>query len=138
MLKKFGLTIIVFLCIACVWCIYSKPIFTGYAKTFEVYLSNGSNKAPISQVGVIECTFINGKKGEACKISKNNFSLEEFLADFNAYVVDVEYTDDSVNYYAYSPRVRYLERIKGKKVNLHVSVGKGQITLGSPIIYGGY
>lgn len=138
MLKKIPLVLTAFICLFSIWGLINKPLFTGYAGTFEIYLSNGSNINPVCQVGFLESTFINNKKGEACKIKGEKFSLEDFLAKFNAYIVDVEYTESSVNYYAFSPNVKYLATIKGKRVNLHVSIGKNQIKIGSPIIYGSF
>ena len=42
------------------------------------------------------------------------------------------------NYYYFTKKLPKSEVIAGKKVNLHVAVGKDYISLGSPIIYYGY
>lgn len=49
------------------------------------------------------------------------------------------FTDGTVeNYYFFSEKLPKCETINGKKVNMHVAVSNGKVTVGSPIIYYGY
>ena len=49
------------------------------------------------------------------------------------------FTDGTVeNYYFFSEKLPKCQIINGKKVNFHVAVSKGKVTVGSPIIYYGY
>lgn len=49
------------------------------------------------------------------------------------------FTDGTVeNYYFFSEKLPKSEMINGKKVNFHVAVSNGKVTVGSPIIYYGY
>ncbi len=49
------------------------------------------------------------------------------------------FSDGTVeNYYFFSEKLPKCEIINGKKVNMHVAVSKGKVTVGSPIIYYGY
>ncbi len=138
MLKKAFISLTAVITFVFLWGISNKPIFYDYAKTFEVYLHASSSVTPSTSVNGLQFLAINGKKGEACKTDRENFDLDVFLKKFGATIKRVENTADSVNYYAFSPYIRYSEKIGGKTVNLHISIAKEVVTLGSPIIYGSF
>ena len=62
----------------------------------------------------------------------------ELVKKYNAKLIFIEKTDGVISKYYYSNSIPYKEIIKGKKVNLHIAISNSQITIGTPIIYGGY
>ena len=138
MLKKSIITILIIVFFLCIYAENSKPIFSGYAKNFEVYQSRGSISSAIKNCTALDMLFMRKVQGEGCKVSESEFDLELFLSDFNAKIVFIEQVDGITSYYAYSPKVKYLENIGERVVNLHVAVSGEQVTLGSPIIYGSF
>ena len=114
------------------------PVFTGLANTFEVYLTNYSDSSAelsLDKKGVI---FLAGIKGESCIVEKENFNIQYFLQQMNASIVFTHEFDGCINYYAYSPKIKYCETVDGKFINLHICIKNDKIKLGSPIIYGSF
>ena len=114
-----------------------KPTFYGYANSFEVYTCSASSNAIIHRVNATDYPFLLNKVGESIKIN-GAFSVTEFLEKFRAKIVFTEQTSDGISYYAYSSEIRYLKTIKGRRINLHLNVGKTCTTIGSPIIFGSF
>ena len=113
------------------------PVFFRYSDSLEISLGSSSS-AKLVRVPVLESLFINNIRGESFKVDVAEFDLYNFIKEFNASVIFVEKTEQGVGYYAYSPNIRYKERVKGRTVNLHIFVAEKEITVGSPIIYGGF
>lgn len=111
----------------------ARPIFLGYAKTYEVYFHNGSYAQPQILSGNILPL---GVKGEGCVVEDK--SVEELFLDFNARILFTEEIDGGISYYGYSPKIRYKARIKEQTINLHVFVKNQRCRVGSPMIYGSY
>ena len=78
---------------------------------------------------------LRGVCGESATYSSLN--LEEFLSSVNGEIVFTEKLDDSVNYYC-TASLPYSVTLYGKQINLHVCIRKGGVTVGTPIIFGGY
>ena len=114
------------------------PTFSNYANTFEISLDNGSFSNGILTVNKSDFALYRGIKGESCEVKKENFDINAFLTDFEAEMVACEKVGDIVCYYAFSPKVKYLEKVNGKKVNLHVAVRDNAVVIGTPIIYGSF
>ena len=138
MLKK----IVIFpCCLIFLISVYSfnyKPIFSSYADEFEIYLESASSCAQIVQVSEKDYKAFKGIKGEGCKIESKNFSVENFFSEFNAKIIFEEQTDFGISYYGFSPAIKYRKEIHNEIINLHVFVGKSGITIGTPIIFGGF
>lgn len=113
------------------------PLFNSYSESFEVYTKSASSNAVITTTTKDYYPLIFAKTGESCKI-KGEFDLTSFFIQTGAKLVFKEQTESGTSYYAYSKNIRYKKVINGKKVNLHVHVGKTDITVGSPIIFGSY
>lgn len=137
MLKKIAVIFFAFLLLFNVYANNNQPIFKGYAKSFEFYLSSPSSSAKIVRAND-KLLFI-GKDvyGESFRADEKNFCLEEFLSEFNAKIVAVESIEEGVSYYAYSPKIKYRAKVNGKTVNLHVFIGDS-VTVGAPLIYGSF
>lgn len=115
-----------------------RPVFYGRANRLELYLKSNSSNAQIVRVNGNDLQLASGVKGECFKTDKKSFELEDFLLEFQAKKVLEESTQDGQSIYAYSPKIRYCRKIQGKTVNLQVFVGKEEITVGTPLIFGGY
>lgn len=138
MLKNF---FALFLAVLSLFFIHIKtqsPIFEDYAENFEICLEQGSFSSKIFSVDAREFAFYSGIKGESCKLTKADFNLKELLDNFDAKIVMQEDLQNCVCYYAFSPKIKYIESIKGRRVNLHVAVSKDSVTIGAPLIYGSF
>ncbi len=138
MLKKFGVILSGLILIFGIIAVNAQPIFSSYANDYEVYLHSDSSLAQIKRVNKTEYLFLQGVKGESVQIQANDFDLKNFLNDFNAKVQFTEGTNDSQIYYAYSPKLKNIKTVKGKKVNLQVVVAEERVVLGSPLIFGSF
>lgn len=138
MLRHLRLFLIIILSLLCVYAINKRPLFTEYANEFCLYVGSNSSNCSFREANEIEYLFSLNVFGEGCRVEKNEFNLSEFLQDFSAEIVKQENIQDVTCVYAYSKKVKYLQIIDGKKVNLHVAITNDGIYLGSPIIYGSF
>ena len=143
MLKKIITPLIAVIFFCYFWQLNSKPLFSDYGKTFEIYSATKSAG---------EIKFANGfdflttfcRYGESVSLTltdKENSQefINQVLIKFNAKKVAVEKFEWGVSTYAYSKDIKYVEVVGGKRVNLHIFIGQaGDVTLGSPIIYGSF
>ena len=53
-------------------------------------------------------------------------------------VVDIQYLDDLIIYYGYSPRFGTCLAYKGTRYNVQIAYSSGAITIASPVIAGSY
>ena len=138
MLKK---SFVFILCIFCVmamfFCQRSKPLFSDYASSFEVYFFDYSTLNGVKTIQKPEYVFCYNLRGESCVV-ENDYTVAQILKDFNAKVVKTETHDNGTSIYAYSSKIKYKKNLFGSVVNLHVELSNGKITLGSPIIYGSF
>ena len=138
MLKKCMVIFSSIVLIIAMFCISNMPIFTDKSDSYEVYLENSSNSQTIMSVNLIDFALIFNKKGESVCMEKKGFELHNFFSEMKAKLLFVEEIDGKVSYYAYSPKLKYMQRVKGYNVNLHVVVGESTVKVGSPIIYGSF
>lgn len=138
MLKKSSIFLIIMMLLICVYFVNKKPVFIDYSNTFTLYTNSNSSNCSFKSVDRLEYLFSINVFGEGCCINKDEFNLEEFLDDFSAKVLLVEQTDSTISYYAYSKKIKYLQVIKGLKINLHVAISGDMVYLGSPVIYGSF
>lgn len=138
MKKGFKLFLIIALFLVCVYFVNRKPVFIDYSNSFVLYTNSNSSNCAFKSVNRLEYCFSINVFGEECSVKKENFDLQEFLDDFSARIVLVEYTESGTSYYAYSNKVKYLQVIKGQKINLHVAISGDMVYLGSPVIYGSF
>ncbi len=129
MLKKLG-AILVFAISICVYLSGNGLFFGETAKIVKGGKSSGEfytakNIAFTEKVGVY-------------KTYSNNYNYFEVIEKYDAKLMFLENVDGVTSYYFYSKKLPLKEVIKNKKVNLQVAVTKERVTIGSPIIYGGY
>lgn len=138
MLKKIAVFVLVVTGLCMMWVCYNMPVFFDEAKSYDLYLKSDSSDALIVSTDFIGALFTNGVRGISCNTAREGFDLYAFLKKHSAKQVFTETFKGGVNYYAYSPRIKYCKYIRGEKINLQVSVTENCITLGSPIIYGSF
>lgn len=142
MFKKILVCFLSLLLIFGIAIVNKKPIFSGYASNFEVYLGESSSNAKIVNANKIDFLFLNKVCGESFKIDSLDFNIDKFLVKQNAKIVFIEEIESGISIYAYSRTIKYKKRIKGKMVNLQIFIPKDientKITVGTPIIYGSF
>ncbi len=138
MLKRLGAIVCLITAVFGVWASFSQPVFREYADSYEVYLDDDSSLAQTKRVNKLQYFFLTDIKGESVTVNSEEFDLEDFFNDFDARLKFTESTPDSQIYYAYSPKVKRVKRVKGQNVNLHVVVCKERVVLGSPLIFGSF
>lgn len=95
-----------------------------------------------------DCRIVTVKRGaalkklaldEVCGESTTYPSLDvnQFLEDAHGQVIFCEQLSDSVNYYC-TADLPYSVELYGTRINLHICVKEGRVTVASPIIFGGY
>ena len=138
MLKK-SLYIIFALALIVSFSIYnSRPLFYGIGDEYLIYTVDGSSLAEQVSCDTPFYPFMARVKGESCKIEKSGFDVEEFFKSYNAEIMFSESVDGVTSYYGYSKDIKFLKKIGGKAVNLHVAVAENSVTVGSPIIFGSF
>ena len=136
MFKKLFLPVVTAICLILMFLVNNFPVFYNYSKNLEVYGKDKSSGEIINTLN-FSAIFIS-KYGEAFSLTKSNFTLNNFLNDFNAELIFTEEVENGTCYYAYSPKIQYLEKIYGQNINIHIFIGKNNVKIGSPLIYGGY
>jgi len=114
----------------------NAPAFYGFSETKTAYTGSSSSQADITEFPCF--ALVNGIKGESCRISPENFSLDDVIKIFSAEIIKTERVSGVVSYYMRSPKFKNYATVGGEKINLHSAVGNGQIVMGTPLIYGGY
>ena len=123
---------------ACLLCLVVLSSFILGNKIFEkdiVYSVNGKSSGEFikGEISLDKIFLIDG-----ASIKTDSYNIEEKLNLLNAKKVHY-FTDGEVeNYYFFSEKVHNFEIIDGKKVNIHIAVKKGEVVVGSPVIYYGY
>ena len=116
------------------------PLFYNYSSNFEVYLQSSSSSANIVSINTQQYKNLSKIKGESFKTDKDNFDLQNFLLDLDARVLFIETIEEGISYYCFSNTIKYRELVKDNIVNVHVFISNltNQITVGSPLIFGGF
>lgn len=138
MLKKILVVISAMVLMVSLLFLNNSPLFKNYSKNYEIYLDNYSNSSAIITVNNNKYPFVFSKKGESVCIEKESFKLPTFLLEMNARIVFSEEFDGKISYYAYSPKIKYIQRVKNQNINLHIVVSESLVKVGSPIIYGSF
>ncbi len=125
-----------FACIVCFALLLSLFAPVGAVPNTAVYSLNGKSGGEFIK-GNIALDKIFDLEGVAVNLD-SSYDLQKTLKLLSAKKVHY-FTDGEIeNYYFFTEKVHDFEIINGKKVNLHVAVSKGNLTVGSPIIYYGY
>ena len=112
---------------------------TQGTRTF--YLQSPSSCArQTEQLKLFEVFFVQGESVRFCVAEEEKMETlaRDILKEYNAVLVCEEEACGVISYYAFSPNLYQGVQINGKKVNLHIAVKKGEVAVGSPIIFGGF
>lgn len=137
MLKKL---LVIFLMIACltgVWLASIRPEFYGFSESFEIY-SKLNSSGEIYKANVNFFHRYGNIKGESFKCEKDSFNIHKFIDKFDVTIIFTEEIDEGTSYYGYSNKIKYKKQFNGRTINVHIFVGKEQVTVGSPIIFGSF
>ena len=108
------------------------------ANEYEVYFKSYSQSSWLKTIDKNQFKLVLGIKGESFTIDINDFCLEEFLSQIDGDICFIESLENVVCYYGYSKKVKYLEMINGKIINVHIAISKNYVKIGFPIIYGSF
>ena len=141
-----------FLCVVAtlalgLFCALSKTVYVGkfvdVAGTRHFYLDGASSRAIMkSSLSVKDVRRV---KGESVSFANENNECADTLAEkymqkYDASLIIKEECADVDCYYAYTGNWTEYVLVDGKAVNLHIAVSKDgkRVTLGYPIIFGGF
>lgn len=115
-----------------------RLVFKG-GDSYTFYVGNTSKNCRVvscsaSDAGITKLT-LNGICGESATFA--SLDIEEFLKSVNGEIIETERLDDSVNYYCKAD-LPYSINLFDTTINLHICRREGSVTVGSPIIFGGY
>lgn len=108
----------------------NKKVLQGVGENHRIYMGNSS-----AQIHNSPLVFKSKIKAETCTLDAKNFNLNDILKQFDAEIIEIEVFDGGISYYAKSKKIKHVEIINGKRVNLHIAIRGKNIKLGVPIIY---
>ena len=114
----------------------SKPVFANFSNTFEVCVGQKSSGNFYKANNRSFCLF-NGVTGESCIVNEK-YSLEDVIEYFSAEKVFEEKVENLIITYYYSPKIKYVQKVNGKKINLQACVTNNQLKIGTPLIFGSF
>jgi hypothetical protein len=115
--------------------IYSIPILSGYQKKVTSYFySNSSLSVESDKIFLLP----SGKTGEEITLEKDKVSVRKIISDYNAKILMTERIEEGISVYAYSDKIPFFKRVFGKKINLHIFIGKSYLKVGTPLIFGSF
>ena len=85
-----------------------------------------------------ECVFTEISTYDGGRYLSNEEVAVEIATRYGAITLFEEAVDGVVSYYAYTSRWQEGLYINGRKVNLHIAIGKGRLAVGTPIIFDGF
>ena len=144
MRKIRGFTALLFICAAAVALFFALAVlpdrlaFDGGDKyTFYVGDTSKNCRVVTCPAGDAAITRLTLQKvcGESATFP--SLDMQSFLESVNGEIIFTETLDDSVNYYC-TAALPYAVELYGKQINLHICVKSDSVTVGSPIIFGGY
>lgn len=106
---------------------------------YTFYVGNTSKNCRVVSCTASEAALTRLTLQDVCGESAtfSTLDVDEFLDSVNGLVIFVEVMEDSVNYYC-TAELPYSVDLYGIPINLHICVREDGVTVGSPIIFGGY
>lgn len=138
-LLKLLLTLLLAALVVCaVMTLPCKLLFSG-GDSYRFYLGDtslncrevsvGGASAPLTRLLLV------GVNGESA--TYQSLDIDEFIKSVNGEIIFTEEIDGSLNYYC-KASLPYSIELYGQEINLHICVKDDGVTVGSPIIFGGY
>ena len=104
--------------------------------------SQGLRKESLSFVDLTrvkgECVFTEISTYDRGRYLTKEEIAQEIATRYDAKILFTEEVDGVVSYYAYTTRWQGCIDLNGVKINLHIAVGKGNLAVGTPIIFDGF
>ena len=136
MFKKF-IYIVLIVCSICFLRVSnSKPVFAKFASEYEICVGEKYN-GKFYNANNFNYYLHYEIAGESCVLNKN-YSIIDIVNYFNAEEVFTEEINTNKIIYYYSPKIKYLQVIKGERVNLQVCITEKNIKVGAPLIFGSF
>ncbi len=129
----FAVCVCIFVCLL-VWGMGATRL-SALNGTRSYYLYSPSSQAKITE----NPSFWDLKdlQGESVSFASEG-DIGWILQKYDGEVALIEEAGGVTSYYCYTPKWRKGVRVGGKFVNLHIAVGQGRCTVGTPIIFGGF
>ena len=115
-----------------------KPVFIDESDSVTLYLGNNSSICEIISIDNGDYHKYSNIRGESIRLELTNFDLDAFIKKYTAQILFIEQIEQGVNYYCYSPKMKYRRLIDGFIINLHVFVGNECVSIGTPMIFGSF
>lgn len=115
-----------------------RLVFKG-GERYTFYVGNTSKNCRVVSCAASEAGLTRLTLKEVCGESAtfSTLNIDEFLKSVNGEIIFEEEMSDSQNYYC-TADLPYSINIKNATINLHICVREDSVTVGSPIIFGGY
>ena len=140
---KSGLTVIITFILAlgliAMLALLPKRLAFGCGESYTFFVGDSSKDCRVVSCAASEADFTRLTLRSVCGESTTyaSLDLEKFLQSVDGQIVFSERLEDSVNYYC-TASLPYSVTLYGKQINLHVCVKESGVTVGTPIIFGGY
>ena len=125
---------------ACCFLRPSVPIekaFGGYEGQVTVCVGAFGSDCKFVKARVKDIFYLKGVVG-ACVENADEKFISDVVASSGAEKVFEESVSDTVTTYYYSPQISVYKSINGKKVNLQTASTNCKLTIGIPMIFGGF
>lgn len=112
---------------------------TSVKESYYLYSASSSAKE-CSSLGLLDLPFVEGKS--VSLIFESETAAGEYVRGLventGAHLQKAEYMEGAVSYYLFSQWLGESVAVSGLPVNLHIAVCGRRVSVGSPIIFGGY
>ena len=132
--------------LAVLLCVFLKDDFSlSSARAEEVtssyYLYSASSTAKTQQsISVLDLPFVEGKS--VCLTFENEGAAREYVAALikktGAYLQKSEFVGEVESHYFFSRKLGKTVAVSGLPVNLHIALSGKRVSVGSPLVFGGY
>ena len=104
--------------------------------------SQGLRKTALSPMELTrvkgECVHTEISAYEGGRYATKEEIARDIAARYQAEILFIEEVGEVISYYAYTEKWQDGLYINGRKINLHVAVGKDRLVVGTPIIFDGF
>ena len=118
-----------------------KDILFKGATSYTFYTKAASSQANILSVSAKDAKKIkyslSNLTGESAEYQNTGEAFEQ-IKKYNASFKFMEDCGDIQNYYFYSPKLYAAVSLSGIHITLHVAIKSNNISMGSPLIFGGF
>lgn len=106
--------------------------------TYTFYYGSANFKTVAAESAKREKYILKNVRGESASFPLDNIDAEDILNYYRAELIFTETIGAITCYYAKSPALGESVDINGESVNLHIAVNESIISVGTPLIFGGF